>query len=185
MHDIQTRKGYQYLTGGEHKRTSRIMPPNAGIKLRLPIGNNPLVRVKRVNGVEPLLVVLQDIFEELGGISKPNARRSIESARQRLGRDVDIHRVQQGPNTVLACTLNDALDLLIEMDVPDARQLRRQLIELGKAVKAGDEDGAVEAEIASSKATLDALPVEEKKLMLELLQPAKVTDAFAVVESRG
>ena len=161
------------------------MPSNANMQLRLPIGNSPVVRVRRVNGVEPLLVVLQDVFVEVGGISKIQVKKRIEHAAQKLGRDVDIHEVRQGPNTLLACTLNDALDLLIEVDVLHARQLRRQLIELGKAVKAGDEDGAVEAEIASSKATLDALPVEEKKLMLELLQPAKVTDAFAVVESRG
>ena len=137
----------------------------------LPFLGKPIVRVRRVPGVERLQVVLQDVFVHLGGVSANAVARRIRSARERIGRDVGIHQVREGPNVLLATTLTDAVDLLIEVDVPAARELRHQLIQLGKLVLGGDPDGTVAAEIRANKQLLDAMPSDDRSLFEELLEP--------------
>ena len=137
----------------------------------LPFLGKPTVRVRRVPGVERLQVVLQDVFVHLGGVSASHAAKRIKSARERIGRDVAIQQVRENGNILLATTLTDAVDLLIEIDVPAARELRHQLIQLGKLVLGGDPDGTVATEIRANKQLLDAMPSEEKSLFEELLEP--------------
>ena len=137
----------------------------------LPFLGRPTVRVRRVPGVERLQVVLQDVFVHLGGVSASHAAKRIKSARERIGRDVAIQQVRENGNVLLATTLTGAVDLLIEVDVPAARELRHQLIQLGKLVLGGDPDGTVAAEIRANKHLLDAMPSEEKAVFKELMQP--------------
>lgn len=148
----------------------------------LPFLGRPTVRVRRVPGVERLQVVLQDVFVHLGGVSSSNASKRIKSAREKIGRDVAIHQVREGPNVLLSTTLTDAVDLLIEIDVPAARELRHQLIQLGKLVLGGDPDGTVAAEIRANKQLLDSMPLEERSLFEELLEPE--VGGFGVLVSR-
>ena len=123
------------------------------------------MRVRRVPDTERLQVVLQDVFVHLGGVSSAHVAKRIRSARERIGRDVAIYQVREGGNVLLATTLTDAVDLLIEVDVPAARELRHQLIQLGKLVL------GVVAEIRANKQLLDAMPPDERSLFEELLKP--------------
>ncbi len=137
----------------------------------LPFLGRPTVRVRRVHGVGRLQVVLQDVFVHLGGISANAVARRIRTARGKIGRDVTVHQFREGGNALLAITLTDAVDLLIEVDVPAARELRHQLIQLGKLVIGGDPDGTVAAEIQAKKELLDAMEPQERSLFEELLEP--------------
>ena len=137
----------------------------------LPFLGKPTVRVRRVPGVERLQVVLQDVFVHLGGVSANAVARRIRTAREKIGRDIAIHQVREGANVLLATTLTDAVDLLIEIDVPAARELRHQLIQLGKLVLGGDPDGTVATEIRANKHLLDVMSSEEKAVFKELMQP--------------
>jgi len=152
------------------ERVDRTDATMAGT-VSLPFIGRPTVRVRRVPNVERLQVVLQDVFVHLGGVRSSNASRSIRTAREKIGRDVVIHQVREGPTTLLATTLTDAVDLLIEVDVPAARELRHQLIQLGKLVLGGDPDGTVATEIQANKQLLDAMEPQERSLFEELLEP--------------
>ena len=147
----------------------------------LPFLGRPTVRVRRVPDVERLQVVLQDVFVHLGGVSGANAAKRIRTAREKIGRDVVIHHIREGGNTLLATTLTDAVDLLIEIDVPAARELRHQLIQLGKLVLGGDADGTVAAEIRANKELLEAMEPQERSLFEELLEPEVSTRPMTFV----
>ncbi len=152
------------------ERVDRTDATMAGT-VSLPFLGRPTVRVRRVPNVERLQVVLQDVFVHLGGVSSANAAKRIRTAREKIGRDVVIHQVREGANTLLATTLTDAVDLLIEVDVPAARQLRHQLIQLGKLVVGGDPDGTVATEIQANKKLLHAMEPQERSLFKELMLP--------------
>jgi hypothetical protein len=152
------------------ERVDRTDATMAGT-VSLPFLGKPTVRVRRVPNVERLQVVLQDVFVHLGGVSSAHAAKRIRTAREKIGRDVVIHQVREGPNTLLATTLTDAVDMLIEVDVPAARELRHQLIQLGKLVVGGDPDGTVATEIQANKQLLEAMEPQERSLFKELMLP--------------
>lgn len=137
----------------------------------LPFLGQPTIRVRRVPAVDRPLVVLQDVFTKLGGVSAGNVARRITNARENIGREVTVHTVREAGHDLLVTTLSDAIDLLVEVKVPAAKHLRKQLIELGKMVASGDEHGTVAAEIQANKEWLEAMPFDQQQLFRELAQP--------------
>ena len=145
--------------------------PATNLSVALPFLGQPTVRVRRAPGTDKLLVVLQDVFTKLGGVSSANAAQRIKTARENVGRDVQVIKVREGGNDLQLSTLGVAVDLLVEIKTPASRDLRHQLIELGKAVVSGDIDGRVAADIQSNKEWLQSMPKAQQELFLELLLP--------------
>lgn len=109
----------------------------------LPFAGAPSVRVRRPESDGRLLVVVQDVFTHIGKVSTKAVARRIDSATDKLERVVRLVTIRERGNDLKLATLTDALDLLIQINVPAARALRHQLIQLGKHVLAGDPDGTV------------------------------------------
>ena len=137
----------------------------------LPFTGAPSVRVRRLSDDGRLLVVVQDVFTHVGMVSKPNVAKRIQSAVNGMQHSIRLQTLREGGNDLKLATLTDAIDLLIQINVPAARELRRQLIQLGKHVLAGDPDDIVAQEIAANKEVLDALPEEQQALFKELMAP--------------
>ena len=136
----------------------------------LPFLGQPTVRVRRVASADRLLVVLQDVFTKLGGLSSSHVARSIRTARDNIGRDIQVFTIREGGNDLLLTTLGVAVDLLVQVKTPTSQELRHQLIELGKAVLSGDIHGRVVADISSNKEWLDSMPPDQQDLFIELMQ---------------
>lgn len=137
----------------------------------LPFAGAPSVRVRRPESDGRLLVVVQDVFTHIGKVSTKAVARRIDSATDKLERVVRLVTIRERGNDLKLATLTDALDLLIQINVPAARALRHQLIQLGKHVLAGDPDGTVADEIVANKEILDNLPEDQQAIFKELMEP--------------
>lgn len=141
------------------------------LTVALPFLGQPKIRVRRVPGADRPLVVLQDVFTKLGGVSASHAARSIRIARDKISREIDVRSLVEGGNTLLLSTIGTAVDLLVEIKTIASRHLRHQLLEIGKFVLSGDRGGTVAEEIQANKEWLDAMPQAQQDLFQELLQP--------------
>lgn len=139
--------------------------------LSLCLPGQPTIRVRRVPAADRPLVVLQDVVVKLGEFSASSVARCIKSVEESIAREVAVHTGHEGGNDLHLAMLGTGIDLLVEVKVPAAQQLHRQLPELGKLVLSRDRDGVVAAEIQANKEWLDAMPTDQQLLLHKLLQP--------------